>query len=359
LARAAYWIPTRVLTTEHLSWLSVLILSAMSEELPAKAIATVELVPVIVSVDAHTPKLLTVGSKHGLALPAGYLDDALDRTLEQGVRRLVGQEVGINVRYFEQLYTFGNRERAHGHRALAVAYLALAPFQPVEGPANPEWTSYYDLFPWEDWREGRPAVIDEVIVPAVENWLAASPPEALPTRRERAELTFGIGQARWDPVRVLDRYELAFEVGLVAESNTQGPASATFTRTENGKTSVKAHEVSSCSGLGLALAMDHRRIAAAALERLRGKLAYRPVVFEVLPDTFTLSTLQRVVEAFSGQQLHKQNFRRLVASANLVEPTGTSYALTGGRPAELYRFRREVLRERPAPGLGLRRLGGI
>ena len=92
--------------------------------------------------------------------------------------------------------------------------------------------------------------------------------------------------------------------------------------------------------------------------RLRGKLAYRPVVFEVLPETFTLSRLQQVVEALAGQVLHKQNFRRLVASANLVEPTGEWDQRTGGRPAELYRFRREVLRERPAPGLGLRRLGG-
>jgi hypothetical protein len=111
-------------------------------------------------------------------------------------------------------------------------------------------------------------------------------------------------------------------------------------------------------GLGMPLALDHRRIAAAALERLRGKLAYRPVVFEVLPETFTLSRLQQVVEALAGQVLHKQNFRRLVASANLVEPTGEWDQRTGGRPAELYRFRREVSRERPAPGLGLRRLGG-
>ena len=110
--------------------------------------------------------------------------------------------------------------------------------------------------------------------------------------------------------------------------------------------------------LGASLELDHRRIAAAALERLRGKLAYRPVVFEVLPETFTLSTLQQVVEALAGQGLHKQNFRRLVATSNLVEPTGESDVRTGGRPAELYRFRREVLRERPAPGLGLRRLGG-
>jgi len=307
---------------------------------PAAACAAVELVPVIVSVDGTTPKFLTVEGPAGEALLAGYLDDSADRTLEQAVRRLVGSLLGLPVRYFEQLYTFGNRGRVGVERALAVAYLALARHQPVAGPAKPKWRSCYDLFPWEDWRAGKPRALDEVVVPAIEEWLASSPAELLGTRAERAELTFGTRGARWDPVRVLDRYELAYELGLVAEA-----------RLDRGERPA--------DGLGLALAFDHRRIAAAALERLRGKLAYRPVVFEVLPEAFTLSTLQQVVEAFAGQQLHKQNFRRLVASANLVEPTGLTEQATGGRPAELYRFRREVLRERPAPGLGLRRLGGV
>ena len=221
-----------------------------------------------------------------------------------------------------------------------MAYLALARFQATHGPGRPRWRSCYELFPWEDWRAGRPAVLDEVVMPALDRWLVGGAVADLPTRHERAELTFGLGQARWDPVRVLDRYELLFELGLVEEARL--------------KPGAKAQGL----GLGLPLALDHRRIAAAALERLRGKLAYRPVVFEVLPETFSLSRLQQVVEAFAGQVLHKQNFRRLVASANLVEPTGESDQRTGGRPAELYRFRREVLRERPAPGLGLRRLGG-
>lgn len=318
---------------------------------PAQAVfATVELVPVIVSVDATTPKVLTVRSPAGPALPSGHLDEALDRTLEQGVRRLVGNELGVPVRYFEQLYTFGNRERLPGRRAMAVAYLALARYQPVQGPGKPEWRSCYELFPWEDWRGGRPSLIDGVIVPALERWLAASPAGLLPTRTERADLTFGTGHALWDPVRVLDRYELLYELDLVAEART-----ATTARTAG--TAERADRPG--ASLGAPLSLDHRRIAAAALERLRGKLAYRPVVFEVLPETFRLSTLQQVVEAFAGQPLHKQNFRRLVASANLVEPTGEVDLRTGGRPAELYRFRREVLRERPAPGLGLRRLGGV
>jgi hypothetical protein len=101
------------------------------------------------------------------------------------------------------------------------------------------------------------------------------------------------------------------------------------------------------------MALDHRRILATALGRLRGKLTYRPVVFELLPPTFTLWQLQRVVEALAGVRLHKQNFRRLVERGGLVEGTGQHDLSTGGRPAERFRFRREVLRERAAPGVGL------
>jgi hypothetical protein len=298
-------------------------------------------------------------------LPSTHLDDRVDRTLQQGVRRLVSDETGLPVRYFEQLYTFGDRGRAPGGRELAVAYLALARYQPVRGPNEPSWLSCYDLFPWEDWRSGRPALLDDVILPAIDGWLAASSPGDLPTRRERAELTFGVGHSLWDPVRVLDRYELAYELRIVDEAATAagsaggGPVGA-GELVGSGRPGPEwpTYGASGSLGTGTPLVLDHRRIAAAALERLRGKLAYRPVVFEVLPDTFTLSRLQQVVEALAGQVLHKQNFRRLVASANLVEPTGESDQRTGGRPAELYRFRREVLRERPAPGLGLRRLGG-
>jgi hypothetical protein len=80
-------------------------------------------------------------------------------------------------------------------------------------------------------------------------------------------------------------------------------------------------------------------------------MKYRPVVFELMPPEFTLLELQRTVEALSGIRLHKQNFRRLVESQGLVEGTGRLSQKTPGRPAEQFRFRREVLRERPAPGV--------
>jgi hypothetical protein len=103
------------------------------------------------------------------------------------------------------------------------------------------------------------------------------------------------------------------------------------------------------------MAFDHRRILATALGRLRGKLKYRPLVFELLPERFTLSGLQRVVEALAGNRLHTQNFRRLVEQGGLVERSGGLEHATGGRPAALFQFRREVLRERPAPGVHLPR----
>jgi hypothetical protein len=107
--------------------------------------------------------------------------------------------------------------------------------------------------------------------------------------------------------------------------------------------------------LGEPMRFDHRRILATAIARLRAKLKYRPVVFELMPAEFTLTELQHTVEAISGRLLHKQNFRRLVETAAVVEPTGEMSTTTGGRPAALFRFRREVLAERRAAGL---RLGG-
>ena len=138
---------------------------------------------------------------------------------------------------------------------------------------------------------------------------------------------------------MLERYELLYEAGLVEEALR-----------DLGQNPPRDEAPVS----GVSMAADHRRILATAIGRLRGKIKYRPVVFELMPPSFTLLQLQRTVEALSGVRLHKQNFRRLVEQQGLVEETGGISAETGGRPARLVRFRREVLLERPAPGLRLR-----
>ena len=220
----------------------------------------------------------------------------------------------------EQLYTFGNRNRdpieiMGGPRVVSVAYMALTHEDNVE-TENAEWRDWYSFLPWEDWRQGRPALLDETIRPALDRW------ERRRKDRDRIHVTFGPEAAtQMDAVLSLERYELLYEADLVDEALRDH-------RTEQ---DVPA-------GMGEHLVSDHRRILASALGRLRGKLAYRPVVFELLPGEFTLLQLQRVVEALSGAKLHKQNFRRLVTNADLVEPIGRTVRIGKGRPAELFRL---------------------
>jgi 8-oxo-dGTP diphosphatase len=89
------------------------------------------------------------------------------------------------------------------------------------------------------------------------------------------------------------------------------------------------------------LAFDHARILAYALKRLRYKLEYTAVGFELLPEPFTLSELQAAYEVILGEALDKRNFRRKILSAGIIEETGR-YRAGEGRPAKLYRFREDA-----------------
>jgi hypothetical protein len=309
---------------------------------------------VIVAVTDEEPRLLTVEwSAPGVpgggepALPFGPLDPAGHRTLELGLRGWVREQAGLDLGYVEQLYTFADRhrdprERAGGPRVVSIAYLALVREGRVAGAGRARWRGFYEFLPWEDGRAGRPAVLDGVIAPALAQWVReAEDADVRRARRERADISFGLRGAALDNERVLERYELLYEAGLVGEAAQDRGSAASRGA---GLPGIR---------LGEPMALDHRRLLATALGRLRGKLKYRPVVFELLPATFTLLRLQRVVEALAGVRLHKQNFRRLVETGGLVEGTGVVAPGPVGRPAELFRFRREVLRERRAPGVGL------
>src|SRR6266540_1508641 len=244
----------------------------------------VELSAVIVTVSGDTPRILTVGD----ALPYGPLDPECDPTLGLALRRLVREQTGLELDYIEQLYTFGDRGRdsAVAARALSVAYLALVrqgrPFE--SGDAR--WRDWYGLFPWEDWRLGRPAPLERAIASALDRWVeTAGDPATRRLRRARVDATFGLGGSRWDEVPALERYELLYEAGLVAEARRAGRA----------------------------------------------------------PPGTPNPGPEQLVEALAGARLHKQNFRRLVERGRLVEGTGRYESRTGGRPAELFRFRQEVL----------------
>jgi hypothetical protein len=295
--------------------------------------------------------VLTTRREGGLAaLPFGAFDPQSHRTFELALRGWVREQTGLALGYAEQLYTFGDRhrdprEREGGPRVITIGYLTLVrEGSPVSGTA---WRAWYDYLPWEDWREGRPRILARTIEPALQAWTRdlTTAAEVRSARRERIDIAFGLGGAPWDGERTLDRYELLYEARLVAEAERDHPRAVP----------VLADGVpeSGAQRLGRTMAYDHRRILATALGRVRGKIRYRPVVFELVAPTFTLLQLQRVVEALAGMPLHKQNFRRLVERGGLVEETGEHEAHTGGRPAKLFRFRRDVLRERATLGGGL------
>jgi hypothetical protein len=285
----------------------------------------------IVTVTDLAPQILVVADPAGnrqrpASLPFGPFNPVAHHTIEEGLRAWVNEQTALRLGYVEQLYTFGDRGRhampgddeAH---VVSVGYLALTRANRESSlalaSAGAAWRPWYGYFPWEDWRDGRPDLLDEL------------------------ELAFGEGGLNWDEERILDRYELMYEAGMVLEAQ------------RDRRHLVPTRE--QLPPLGTAMRFDHRRILATAISRLRAKLKYRPVVFELMAPEFTLTELQLTVEAISGRHFHKQNFRRLVEGTALVEPTGDTATGTGGRPAALFRFRRDVLRERPAPGL---RVGG-
>jgi hypothetical protein len=273
------------------------------------------------------------------ALPYGPLDPRHDTQLERALRRWVREQTGLQLGYVEQLYTFGDLHRDPtdlygGPRSVSVAYVALVRESRISGELQAAWRDVYECFPWEDWREGRPGIIDRHLEPALSAWVQSSPTaDQRQARRERVEIAFGLGKAGWDGDRVLERYEILYESGLVAERWRD----YTDLAAALGETGLQAPLLSPADAgdepACRSVALDHRRIVASALGRLRGKLRYRPVVFELLPPEFTLLQLQRVVEALAGVRLHKNNFRRLVERGGLVERTGQRFALTGGRPA--------------------------
>jgi len=239
--------------------------------------------------------LTTPGDDGALALPFGPFDPGRDRTFELALRAFVTAQTGFRLGFVEQLYTFGDIGRAspratpgpERRREVSVGYLALTADAADAPLAEARWTPVLDVFPWEDRRDGAPGCL-EPLLRGLEAWAGGDP-----KRRARVDTLFAPARDRDKP----------------------GPADAP----------------------GRAMASDHRRILATGLGRLRSKLKYRPVLFDLMPPTFTLSELQAAAEAVAGLSLHKQNFRRGVERTGLVEPTGRLSAATGGRPAELFR----------------------
>ncbi len=291
---------------------------------------------VLVAVTDGVPRVLT--TQDGNTLPAGPFSPE-HRSLQASLRAWVESQTHHPLGYVEQLYTFPDRDRTaqSGMRAISISYLGLTRELDDDGSAQPGWQDWYRYFPWEDWRGGAPAVIGKAILPRLRQWSkSASDASDRKQRAQRVAVMFGQDDNDWNEELVLQRYELLFEAGLMNESLRYG---------------IESSSPQTAGALpGASMGHDHRRILATGIARLRAKIKYRPVVFELMPPEFSLLQLQQTVEALAGRGLHKQNFRRQIEQQALVEETGQMAAGTAGRPAKLFRFRRNVILERAMSG---------
>jgi hypothetical protein len=285
-----------------------------------------ELIAVIVAVTAGTPRVLTLNQ--GSTLPSGSFESG-QRSLQANMRAWVERQTDQKLGYIEQLYTFADSDRDDsGARTISISYLGLGRETRKPG-ANAAWHSWYRYFPWEDHRASRPSLIEHVIAPKLAAWAK------IRAQRLRVAIAFGLDDKPWNEELVLSRYELLYEAGLVTEWQRRHP------------------DIDADTVMGEAMMLDHRRILATGIARLRTKIKYRPVFFELMPENFTLLQLQQTVEAIAGRKLHKQNFRRQIDADGLVEETGAVTTETGGRPAKLFRYKRDLQAERAVEGTKL------
>lgn len=296
---------------------------------------TTELAAVLIAVTDSEAKVLTVD--HGESLPNGPLTP-IHRSLQAGVRQWVETQTHQPLGYVEQLYTFvdTNRQTSSGHYLIYISYLGLVreETKPLQSAAL--WHNWYLYFPWEDHRQGLPTFIEEKLYPIFRHWINAGNTIAeQKSREQRVKLCWGISPFSWNEEYVLQRYELLYEIGILPEAQT--------TQSQDLNSN---HE----NSYGKFMAHDHRRVLASAMARLRAKIKYRPVIFELMPPTFTLLQLQQSIEALAGITLHKQNFRRFISQQELIEETGQIDQSGPGRPARLYQFREDVLLERSLSG---------
>ncbi|MGC5843241.1 NUDIX hydrolase [Mesorhizobium abyssinicae] len=293
-----------------------------------------DLIAVVIAVTNGEPRVLTI--EQAQALPSGPFE--LDhRSLQSGLRAWVERQTGHLLGYIEQLYTFADRDRTGDARVqISISYLGLTREEQAERFPTHGWRVWYEYFPWEDHRAGAPPILADILMPRLLAW--ADVAEDLGVRRDRRQrvaYAFGLDDRGWNEELALQRYELLYEAALVPEA-TRGR--------DNGVPPAIP---------GRPMTADHRRILATGIARLRTKIKYRPVVFELMPPAFTLLQLQRTVEALAGRLVHKQNFRRLIEQQDLVEETGETMSDTGGRPAKRFRFRQTVLAERTVTGTKL------
>ncbi len=215
----------------------------------------------------------------------------------------------------------------------SISYLGLTREASAAGEPDAGWRNWYRYFPWEDWRDGPPRV-RRAIEPRLGAWArGAGDARSAASASSGSSVAFACG-ARWNEELVLQRYEMLCEAGLVPEAGTAAKATRSVAgRADGARPSPHPRD---------------RHCAAARQDQIPPGGVRADAA-----EASRCCTCSARSRRWPGVRLHKQNFRRLIEQQGLVEETGEVSTETGGRPAKLFRFRREVLVERAISGARL------
>ncbi|MEK3887984.1 NUDIX hydrolase [Bacillus sp. FSL K6-3431] len=229
--------------------------------------------------------------KNQWALPGGFVQ--MDESLEDAAYRELKEETNVEDVYLEQLYTWGNVDRDPRTRIISVSYLALVDHKKLTISSG------------DDAEEAE--------------WFNAS----LKMQKEEKKM--------------MEDGFVKKEIFLLTLKNEEitMTADVVVNRVKSGKVENVHTEITLSDGI----AFDHAKIIVYALDRLRNKIQYTDIVFTLMPDSFTLTELQKVYETILDKKLIKANFRRKVS--HMVMETNEYTTDAGHRPSQLFSFKND------------------
>lgn len=222
------------------------------------------------------------------ALPGGFVN--MDESLDEAALRELKEETGIDDIYMEQLYTWGDVGRDPRTRIISTSYMSLVD------------SGSLDVVAADDADDAK--------------WFTVT----CKLFQEQKTLTEkGYIRERFYKLRLSNEDEELSSIVKTVE-------------TVEGKVTKTRREIIESGGV----AFDHAKIIQYAIERLRSKIEYTDMAFNLMPELFTLTELQKVYEIILGTELLKANFRR--KTAGMVVETNEYTKDAGHRPSKLFRF---------------------
>lgn len=222
------------------------------------------------------------------ALPGGFVD--INENLDEAARRELKEETNIENVYMEQLYTWGEVARDPRMRVISVSYLALVQKEHCREQAGDDAAD-------AAWFTVRKTKAEELSKTA-STWLLS-----------------------------LENEEKQVRIQYLVTEKTE----------KNGVLKLVDSKVELCDESAFRLAFDHAEIINKALDRIRNKTEYTPLLFNLLPQEFTLSQAQHVYEAMLGRSVSKPGFRKKFAP--VVEECEKREEHVGYRPSQYYRYK--------------------